>query len=109
MKAEVLVDAGICGFRTNVEADCADGQMVALAVSSGCEKIRGLGAALAGHGQFDAFGEIDPRGESAILALTRGHLKGCCAGCAVPVGVFKAMQVAANLALPKDISIQIKA
>ncbi|MFN2352102.1 MAG: hypothetical protein ABR497_09170, partial [Kiritimatiellia bacterium] len=35
------------------------------------------------------------------------NLKGCCAGCAVPVGVFKAMQVAAGLALPKDPTITL--
>jgi len=28
-------------------------------------------------------------------------------GCAVPVGLFKAMQVMAGLALPKDISIRV--
>jgi hypothetical protein len=31
----------------------------------------------------------------------------CCAGCAVPAGLFKAMQVAAGLALPKDITIRL--
>ncbi|MGB9596019.1 MAG: DUF6951 family protein [Candidatus Poribacteria bacterium] len=34
-------------------------------------------------------------------------MKGCCSGCAVPVGIFKSMQVAAMLALPMDISIKI--
>jgi hypothetical protein len=37
----------------------------------------------------------------------RATLKGCCAGCAVPAGLFKAMQVAAGLALPKDINIRL--
>jgi len=39
----------------------------------------------------------------------RETLKGCCAGCAVPAGLFKAMQVAAGLALPQDITIRLSA
>jgi len=45
--------------------------------------------------------------ESRVMQVIRDNLKGCCAGCAVPVGVFKTMQVAAGLALPKDVTIQI--
>ena len=41
------------------------------------------------------------------MPLVRANLHGCCAGCAVPVGLFKAMQVAAGLALPKDIEIAL--
>ena len=37
------------------------------------------------------------------------NLKGCCAGCAVPSGIFKSMQVAASLALPQSVSMDIKA
>jgi len=37
----------------------------------------------------------------------RAVLKGCCSGCAVPCGIFKAMQVAAGLALPAPASIEI--
>ena len=58
-------------------------------------------------GVVDAYQEISPAAESAVLRTAREVLKGCCAGCAVPVGLFKAMQVAAGLALPKDISIKI--
>jgi hypothetical protein len=39
------------------------------------------------------------------LTTAREHLKGCCAACAVPVGAFKAMQVAAGVALPKDVTL----
>ena len=33
--------------------------------------------------------------------------KGCCEACVVPVAICKAMQVAANLALPKDVVVEI--
>ena len=56
---------------------------------------------------LDAFQEISPAGEGVFMATVRETLTGCCAGCAVPAGLFKAMQVAAGLTLPRDISIHI--
>ena len=44
-----------------------------------------------------------------VLTATREKLTGCCAACAVPVGVFKCVQVAARVALPKDLSISLTA
>jgi hypothetical protein len=59
------------------------------------------------HVKIDAFQEISPENESVLMATVREILCGCCAGCAVPVGLFKAMQVSAGLALPKEITIQL--
>ena len=47
-------------------------------------------------------------GDGDIHQAVRSTLKGCCSGCAVPVGIFKAMQVAAGLALPAPLSIHIE-
>jgi len=46
-----------------------------------------------------------PTAQSQILKSAAEILTGCCAGCAAPAGIFKAMQVAAGLALAKDIQI----
>jgi hypothetical protein len=43
-----------------------------------------------------------------VLKAARAHLKGCCAGCAVPSGIFKTVQVAGGVALPAPISITIE-
>jgi hypothetical protein len=107
MKASVEVDAGVCGFRTAASATCHDGQFVMLDLESDCEKIRNLGAALKDRSPVDAFQEISPSPGSVVMQTVRSVLTGCCAGCAVPVGLFKAMQVAAGLALPKDIAITL--
>lgn len=107
MKAQVEIEAGVCGFRTDATAESADGQHVTFAVETGCETIQQLATALVNHQPLDAFQEISPAGESVFMATVRETLKGCCAGCAVPAGLFKAMQVAAGLALPKDISIRL--
>ncbi len=107
MKARVEIEAGICGFRTAAGADCEDGQNVTFAITTDCEKIGGLAEALKAKGPLDAFQEISPATESVLLGTVRSTLKGCCAGCAVPVGLFKAMQVAAGLALPADVVVRL--
>jgi len=107
MNVKVKVDAGVCGFRTSIRASSEDSQNVAFEIASGCEKIRGFADALKANGAVDAYQEISTEAQSVVMAVAQRSLKGCCAGCAVPVGIFKAMQVAAGLALPKDISIEI--
>ena len=107
MKAHVEIEAGVCGFRTQATAASDDDQNVTFAVESDCEKISQLAAALASRQPLDAYREISPAGEGVFMATVRETLKGCCAGCAVPAGLFKAMQVAAGLALPRDISIRL--
>ena len=107
MKAFVNIDAGICGFRTSACALSDDERTVRFEVTSDCEKIRGLAATLKEQEPLDAYMEIHPEGEGVLMQTVRSKLTGCCAGCAVPVGLFKAMQVAAGLALPRNITIAL--
>jgi len=107
VKATVEIEAGVCGFRTRGLAQSEDGQYVSFSVQTDCEKIGQLAAALSSRQPLDAYQEISPAGAGVFMATVRETLTGCCAGCAVPVGLFKAMQVAAGLALPKDISITL--
>jgi len=100
--AEIL--AGICGFRTSVRAEGDDDFAVRLEVSSDCEKVRGLAAELR---TVSALDELGGGHEGVILGAGRRHLKGCCAACVVPAGIFKAMQVAAGVALPADVGIEL--
>lgn len=108
MQAIARIDAGVCGFHTAVTACSEDGVFVALTVTSDCEKICGLGDLLAAKGAINAYEEISPACESVIMTTVHDCLKGCCAGCAVPVGIFKSLQVAAGLALPRDVTITIE-
>lgn len=107
MKALVVVDAGICGFQTRIHADSDDTQNVTFKFDSGCEKAQKFGEALMAKGPVDGYAEIGAGSEGVILATAREHLRGCCAACAAPVAAFKAMQVAAGVALPKDVTIGI--
>ena len=107
MKATVEIDAGICGLQTRAEATSEDSQHVMFDIETTCEKIALFGEAAKESGPIDAYQEISSFDQSVLLQAARKTLTGCCAGCVVPVGLFKAMQVAAGLALPKDISITL--
>lgn len=107
MKAMVNIDAGICGFITTACVTSEDGQHVVFDIDTNCDKIARLSQTLGEKGHIDAYQEISPGGTAVIMTTVRETLTGCCAGCAVPVGLFKAMQVAASLALPKDITIKL--
>ena len=99
------INAGVCGFHTTVAARSDDMQMVSLQIASDCEKIRGLAETL--KNPIDAYQEIGDGSEGVVLRAARSHLKGCCAGCAVPSGIFKSVQVAGGVALPASVSIAI--
>lgn len=107
MKAQAQVDAGICGFQTRIHAESDDSQNVTFRIVSGCEKAKAFGEALMAKGPVDGYAEIGADADGVILTTARASLQGCCAACAAPVGVFKAMQVAAGLALPKGIEIKL--
>lgn len=107
MKALLTVDAGICGFQTRIHAESDDMQNVTFKFVSGCEKARNFGESLTAKGPVDGYAEIGAGSDAVVLTTARESLKGCCAACAVPVGAFKAMQVAAGVALAKDVSLKI--
>jgi hypothetical protein len=98
------VKAGVCGFVTDITADSDDSQNVTFKVVSNCEKITKLAGSLP---VVDAYTEIGAGFDGQLFAAIRDNLSGCCAGCAVTVGLFKSMQVAAQLALPQEIVITI--
>ena len=99
------VEPGICGFTADIEAEVKDYQFVTLKVSSACENIIKIGLNLK---EFDAYNEIRDGFNGEFYKIIRENIKGCCSGCAVPIALFKSMQVAAGIALPKDISIKIQ-
>ena len=99
-KAEIA--AGICGFHASVEASM-DGEMVNLRISSDCPAIQKLAVELT---QVNPYKEISAR--RAVPTILQAGLKYCThAACPVPVGIIKAMEVEAGLALPQDVVIKI--
>ena len=99
-KAEIA--AGICGFHASVEAR-TDGDVVKLAIQSDCPAIQKLAAELT---QVNPYKEISAR--RAVPSVLQMGLKHCThAACPVPVGIIKAVEVEAGLALPQDAVIKV--
>jgi hypothetical protein len=99
-KAEIF--SGICGFTTQVKASM-DGQMCNLAIESECAAIQKLAMDLT---QVNPYQEISFRRQTPHT-LEMGAKYCTHAACPVPVGIIKAVEVAAKLALPADVSIKL--
>lgn len=108
MTSDVFIQAGICGFETHVRATSEDQQLVTFQIESTCEKVQRLAEKIQQQNPVDAYTEIFSSAHSLILASASMPPLGCCAGCVVPAGIFKGMQVAAGLALPKDCYLKIE-
>ena len=96
------IHAGICGFKTKVETRM-EGTRCSVEIESDCEAIQRLAGKLC---DVDPFQEISFRGDGpTILKLGAKH----CAhpSCPVPVGIIKAIEVEAGLALPADVTIKV--
>ena len=99
-KAEI--NAGVCGHVTTVEAKM-EGKVCKLSIISSCKAIEQLAQALP---------EVNPLLEISCKRATpqtlQMGLKHCYhAACPVPVGIIKAIEVEARLALPKDVLIKV--
>jgi hypothetical protein len=100
--AKAEIQAGICGFTTTVETTM-DGDMCTVSITSDCKAIQHLAGEIK---TLDPFREFTFRGEGPeTLSLA---VKYCShAACPVPVGIIKAIEIEAGLALPLDVSIKL--
>jgi hypothetical protein len=99
-KAEIF--AGICGFNTRVETT-TDDDKVKIKVESECPAIMKMAEELT---EVNPYKEISSR--RAVPATLQAGIKYCThAACPVPVGIIKAVEVEAGLALPLDATIKV--
>ncbi len=100
--AQAEIMAGNCGFSTRVETTM-DGRVCKVHITSECAAIQRMAAELT---EVEPFKEI-----SFKRALPRTHemgIKYCThAACPVPVGIVKAIEIEAGLALPTDVVIKL--
>ena len=101
--ARVLVDAGVCGHTATVRAAKTGGYIVRLELESDCPHVQKIAAAPI---ELDALRQIGLRGGLPPL-LESAYA--CCAhaACPVPSALIKAVEVAAGLALPDDVTMTI--
>lgn len=109
MQARAEIDPGTCGSKAVVTATVEGGREARFSIESQCEHVAALAAKLAEHEAFDVYAEMDPRAESPLHAVCRESLKGSYPWCPVPLGLLKAMQVAAGLSLSDAMALTVTA
>jgi hypothetical protein len=101
--ASVAIDAGVCGHTTRVTTARGDAYRVHVSVDSTCPHIQKIKDEI---GDVDALQQIGLRdGIPSVLRTAYAHCAH--AACPVPAGLIKAIEVAAGLALPQDVSMRI--
>jgi hypothetical protein len=102
--ASAVIKSGICGFTVRATAHSDDAVHVALQIESECPNYKKVAEQLR---EVDAFQElfVDKREGSVwkICAQHSPHIS-----CPVPIGLLKLVEVAAGLALPQTVSIEIR-
>ncbi|NQT59833.1 MAG: hypothetical protein HQ557_12695 [Bacteroidetes bacterium] len=101
--AKAYINAGICGFTTGVDAVQNDEGKVEIAIDSTCPHIMKAAESIK---EVEPFNEIGFYSGSTPSIL-QAHYSCPHAACPVFSGVVKAVEVAAGLALPKDVSITV--
>lgn len=102
--AKAKIEAGICGFSTQVEAEAGEKYQVKLKITSDCKHIQKLAEDL---NEVNAFGELSFRRGTPTI-LEKGAQYCTHASCPVPVGIIKTVEVAAGLALPQIVKIEVE-
>ncbi len=100
--AKADITSGICGFTAKVETRMV-GSRCTVSVESDCDAIRRLAEELT---EVEPFQEITFRGEGP-RALQLGAKHCYHPACPVPVGIIKAIEVEAGLALPANAAIRL--
>jgi hypothetical protein len=99
-KAEIF--AGNCGYNTEVEASM-NGKTVKLNINSECPAMRRMAEELK---EVSPYNEISFK--RAMPTIHEAGHKHCThAACPVPVGIIKAVEIEAQLALPTDVTIKL--
>lgn len=100
--ASAEIQAGVCGFQTRVSA-VMQGEICELLIESDCPAIQRMAVELT---QVEPFQEISYRRKMPLTL--QAAVKFCShSACPVPVGIIKAVEVEAGLALPADVSIKL--
>jgi hypothetical protein len=101
---KVTVEAGVCGFVTEIEALLDENQQVKLEIDSNCPNIMALAEDYnLSEGMTEVF---IPFGESPLFLAAKKHLKHT--ACPIPSTIMKAIEVTCGLALPRDVTMKIE-
>lgn len=101
--AKGIIEAGICGLKTIVVVEDKDGMNYTLKVDSECGAYKDLEQRLP---EVTMMAGFDPVGSGTIYEACREKCKH--GACPVPMGIIKTVEVAANMALPKEVKLTLE-
>ncbi|HTV12534.1 MAG TPA: hypothetical protein VME20_11820 [Acidimicrobiales bacterium] len=102
--ASVVIKSGVCGFTVRATAQCPDGDHVTLQIESECPNYKEIAEHL--H-EVEAVKELFvDRHKGLVWTTCATHSPHV--SCPVPVGLLKLVEVAAGLALPQSVSIDVR-
>lgn len=101
--AKAEIQPGNCGFTTTVQATMAE-DVCKIEIHSQCQAIQKLAQELQ---EVDPYKEISFRRNNSPQILQMGAKFCTHAACPVPVGIIKAVEVAAGMTLPTDVIIKL--
>ena len=100
----VTVDAGVCKMRTVIRAVQQDDMMIKVSISSDCHHVLKMSW---GIDTVNPYTEVESKiAESEIYQKANGILPH--AACPVPCAIIKAIEVAGDLGVKRDVSITIE-
>lgn len=101
---KVIVEPGVCGFKTEISVSSEDMQYASVKINTGCPNFKGINDELK---EIDAYRVcFSKMGESDIYDIVKKYCPH--AACPIPTGIIKGIEVACNLALPKDVHMSIE-
>jgi len=97
------VDPGICGFPCIVKAQKEGARTVSIEISgSECKQIQKLSESLQEMSLIELFKPIT-RNPVMISAQSAG----CHTSCTIPLAILKTVEVAMEMALPRDVKLEV--
>lgn len=102
--AHVTADPGICGFSCTINVQKMDKRKVTVEiVGSECKQIQRLSIRLS---EMTLKALFQPLTRNPVYIAA--EQSGCHPSCSIPAAVLKAVEVALEMALPKDVYIQFR-
>jgi hypothetical protein len=100
--AKAEIESGQCGFAAVVLASMT-GKVCSISITSDCEAIQKLASELT---EVDPYREISFNGEAPLtFDMAAKHCPH--AACPVPIGIIKAVEIEAGMAVPADVRIKL--
>ena len=101
--ATVRITPGNCGFQSRIRVDKTTGARFKVGIETECEQVTRLAGMIREMPLRDA---LSPVTHSPLLEkAAASHLH---VSCPIPLGIIKAIEVEAGLALPTDVGIHFE-